>query len=114
MVHLAPEENELFDRAQKTGEAQHAVADGSPGLLRLLGSDEALVAPINRGFLIPSFVVMDRALSGTPIRMPQDQVGAEALAGTASLLINEQGGLDAARYEDLASRRNDRRVYLME
>lgn len=89
VVRLAPHENELFERAQQTGEAQHAVADGSPGLLRLLGSDEALVAPINRGFQIPSFVVMDRALSGTPIRMPQDQVGAEALAGTASLLIEK-------------------------
>lgn len=81
-------ESEALDRAQANGKAQHIVAESraSEGLLRWLGSDEVLVVPLNRDFKLPTFLVLDRALSGTPIRLSKDRVGAEAMAGTASLL----------------------------
>ena len=88
VVEPTPHERELLERAQQTGEAQHVVNQGATesGLLRLLGADDALIAPLNRDFQIPTFIIMDRALSGTPIRLSQDRVGAQALAGTASIL----------------------------
>lgn len=87
MVQPTHAEHAAMERAQSTGEAQHiAATSDDAGLLRLLGADEALIAPLNRDFRIPTFIVMDRALSGSPIRLSRDRVGAEALAGIASLL----------------------------
>ena len=82
-------EVELMERAQATGRAQVITADPTSrsGLLRWLGSDQVLIAPLNRGFKIPTFLVMDRALSGRPVRLSQDRVGAETVAGVSSLLI---------------------------
>ncbi|MEM7203360.1 MAG: diguanylate cyclase [Planctomycetota bacterium] len=81
-------ERELMARAVATGEAQHLVNDrnAGEGLLHLLGADDVLITPINCDFRIPTFLVMDRALSGSPIRLSQDRAGAQALAGTASIL----------------------------
>lgn len=95
VVNIEAKEHALFECAQKLRTAQHLVADGRPGLMSFLGADEALVVSIDRGRSTPSFLVMDRMLSGTPIRLQQDRPGAEALAGTAmllteSLLLNRQ------------------------
>ncbi len=81
-------EFELLSLTLASGNAQHLLNEGhsDPGLLRYLGTDEVLVVPINRDFEISTFLVMDRALSGAPIRLTQDRVGAQALAGIASML----------------------------
>ncbi len=90
VVEPTPRERELMERARSLGEAQHLVNEGGSqeGLLRLLGADEVLLAPLNRESRLQTFLVMDRALSGTPIRLSQDRVGAQALAGTASILAD--------------------------
>ena len=59
---------------------------GAAGLMRLLGSSEALIAPINRDFDIPSFLIMDRALSSMPIDLREDGRLAQGLAGAVSML----------------------------
>ncbi len=56
------------------------------GLLTTLGVDEVLVAPLNTGLQTCSFLVLDRTLSGRPVRPEVDRAAAEALAGTASIL----------------------------
>ncbi len=88
LIEPTVREQEIMKRAQSSGEVQHLVSggEGAPGLLRHLGADEILLAPLNRDFQVPTFLVMDRALSGRPIRLSRDRVGAQTLAGTASLL----------------------------
>jgi len=88
VVHPTAREHSVMERALRTGAPQHIASDGreDDGLLRLLGADEVLLAPANREFQTPSFIVMDCGLSGRPILLSRDRLGAQALAGTASLL----------------------------
>ena len=81
-------EYEVLRRARETGEVEHMVSDSleAHGLLRELGTDEVLLAPVNREFQVPTFLIMDRTLSGRPIQLARDRIGAQTLAGTASLL----------------------------
>jgi diguanylate cyclase (GGDEF)-like protein len=58
-----------------------------PGILWTLGADEALVVPIGTEFAMQSFLVLDRALSGRPVRMRTEAMPARSLAGTAAMLI---------------------------
>lgn len=88
-VEATPREAALIERALASSEVQHAVQQNHDPmqLLRLLGADEALVVPLNGEFALPSLLVMDRALSGAPIHPAVDSSGAQALAGTTSILI---------------------------
>lgn len=56
------------------------------GLLHTLGSDALLCVPMNVTFHMPSFLVLDRTLTGRPVCEDQDIKNARALAGTASIL----------------------------
>jgi diguanylate cyclase (GGDEF)-like protein len=86
-VPLTAREQRQLELAHTSGEAQLLSAEGGQtGLLHVLGADEVLVTPLSRGFQTPTFLALDRALSGSPIRMGQDRVGAEMLARTAALL----------------------------
>jgi diguanylate cyclase (GGDEF)-like protein len=60
---------------------------GEAGLLRWLGADEVLLAPMNREFSTPAFLVLDRAITTRPILFLQDEELAGTLGHTASLLI---------------------------
>jgi diguanylate cyclase (GGDEF)-like protein len=87
-VTLTAEELQMFDSAVATGDPQLLVPDGcdGDGLLAMLGSEEALVVPINLSFHVPTLLVLDRAVSGGSIDARRDRAAAKALAGISSLL----------------------------
>lgn len=88
-VAIDPVETRSFDEACRTGATVLLRSRETPcgGLLGRLGADEALVAPVNRDLALASFLVLDRSLSGQPIKHPEDAFSLQTLAGTTSLLI---------------------------
>lgn len=58
------------------------------GLLAALSADEALAVPLNRGFAMPAFLILDRSLSCLPIQTDRDTPMAFTLGMTGSLLID--------------------------
>lgn len=92
--HFTPTQDEvvLFRRLISGRESRIIRPRQEPpyGMLHLLGSDEALIVPITHQFSSRSFLVLDRALSGQPIRLEEDAVPARTLAGTAAVLIENQ------------------------
>lgn len=58
------------------------------GLLAALSADELLAVPLNRGFLMPAFLLLDRSLSWQPIQTDRDAPMASTLGMTGSLLID--------------------------
>ena len=61
---------------------------GSKGLLAALGSDQALVVAVSRDFATPSFLILDRTLTGRPIHLREDGQIASALGGTVAILVD--------------------------
>jgi diguanylate cyclase (GGDEF)-like protein len=59
----------------------------SPGLLALLGADEALAVLVNREFATPSFLLLDRSLSLQPVQLLADGPFAATLGMCGSLLL---------------------------
>ncbi len=58
------------------------------GLMQFLSSDSALLVPMNRGFSVPSFLLLDRSVSGQALRPRTDVPNALALGGMIALLID--------------------------
>ncbi|MBL8748767.1 MAG: diguanylate cyclase [Planctomycetes bacterium] len=58
------------------------------GLLAALSTDELLAVPLNRGFAVPAFLLLDRSLSCLPIQNDRDTPMASTLGLTGSLLID--------------------------
>lgn len=83
---LAATESRTLERALREERPTRLEATDEPGLMRLLGADEALVVPINREFQTPAFLVLDRQLSTRPIQLLQDSEVAITLGMTATLL----------------------------
>ncbi len=63
-----------------------AQRNGTGGLLRLIGADEALAVPINREFMTPSFLVLDRSMSARPLQLLREADLVSTLAITTSML----------------------------
>lgn len=57
------------------------------GVLAALSADELLAVPLNRGFAMPAFLLLDRSLSCMPIQTDRDTPMAFTLGMTGSLLI---------------------------
>lgn len=57
------------------------------GVLAALSTDELLAVPLNRAFVTPGFLLLDRALSSMPIQVERDVSMALTLGMTGSLLI---------------------------
>ena len=74
-VTLNADELQMFDSAIATGDPQLLVPDGieGDGLMAILGSEEALVVPINLNFHVPTLLVLDRAVSGGSIDARRDR-----------------------------------------
>jgi diguanylate cyclase (GGDEF)-like protein len=89
LVTPSTSEAQLFEQAQLSEKPTRiiAVRNGPPGLLRLLGSDEVLLVPVNREFQTPSFIVLDRSISTKPIVTLRDNDAVSTLAITTSLLV---------------------------
>ncbi|HLU39517.1 MAG TPA: GGDEF domain-containing protein, partial [Planctomycetota bacterium] len=86
-VQLTPEERQLFEAALATGDGQFLVpGDQGEGLLTILGSDAALIVPVNPSFHVPTLMLLDRAVSGAPLDPRRDRSQAKALASVSSLL----------------------------
>jgi len=64
--------------------------DRTKGLLQALGTEEVLVAPMNRNFVTPAFLILDRQLSAAGVDEGLEQEPARSLAGIASLLVENQ------------------------
>jgi diguanylate cyclase (GGDEF)-like protein len=74
---LTEEEPQLMRRKIRTN-----------GLMDLLGADSTLVVAINPEFDMPTFLLLDRSITGRPIRIVEDGLNAAALGGTASILAD--------------------------
>lgn len=88
LVTLTPEEQQMFDSAVSTSEPQLLVpeyADGA-GLMGILGSECALLVPMNLQLQVPTLILLDRAVSGAPIDARRDRAAAKALASVSGLL----------------------------
>jgi diguanylate cyclase (GGDEF)-like protein len=88
---LQPTQKELASlqeclRRERPGRVEFG-PENEPGLLHMIGADEALVVAVNRDFQTPSFLVLDRTLSARPIRLLQEGDTVSTLATTSSLLI---------------------------
>jgi len=85
----SPEEGEALAEILRTGDPQllHRLVL-SKGLMDQIGADSALCVALNRDFDLPTFLLLDRTLTGRPIRMREDGLNASALGGTASILTD--------------------------
>ena len=83
---LTKQEHSAFEEARRT-RMPAIINRKSGGLLQGLGTDQALLVPVNPDFGVPTFLILDRAYSASPIVMDHDAVGAQTLASITTLLI---------------------------
>ncbi|MEZ5963002.1 MAG: diguanylate cyclase [Planctomycetota bacterium] len=88
LVALTAEELQMFESAVATGDPQLLVPEASDGegLMGILGSESAMLVPINLTFHVPTLLLLDRAVSGAPIDARRDRATAKALASLSTLL----------------------------
>lgn len=110
----------LVSEKPQTVTRPHARPGGADrGLLHMLGADDAMIIVVSREFETPTFLVLDRTLSGRDFSAEEDFESAAALGGTLALLTdNLRLRLDRIRAQRFAvtdplTRLNNRTVGLM-
>lgn len=85
-------ESELLQRALQTQTPAHLKAEpnGDSSMLRALSTDELLAAPFNADFEQPSFMLIDRSLTLTPLGDESESRAVQALSMAGSLLVQNQ------------------------
>lgn len=88
-IQLGPVGRDLMGRAM-TESTPQILAEGEgedDTLLTFLGAAEVLVVPVQNAAALPTYLILDRALSGRSLRMPKDHLAAMVLARTSSMLL---------------------------
>lgn len=88
-IQVSPPERDRLELALQTQTPAvfGAEPNGDYTLLRGLSTDELLAVPLNHEFDKPSFLLLDRSLTLTPIGDEQELHAAKALGMTGSLLV---------------------------
>ncbi|MEQ1633328.1 MAG: diguanylate cyclase, partial [Planctomycetota bacterium] len=69
-ARLLPADQAALQKSVQTCRPFHlSAATAGGGVLDIIGASEALVVPVNRKFHTPSFLIVDRTLSGRPLQL---------------------------------------------